>query len=191
MTKFMVLLMLVAVLFSCNHKKSAGGAGDAAFQKLSDDYIKGYLDWRPANGVALGYHQYDGKVTDLSKASLDKELIRLKDFDQKLAATDTASLSAKMFYDYRILRSAIKLEIFGFEDFGEYTNNPMTYAGALDISIYIKRDFAPIEDRVKSIIAIEKTAPQVFATAKANLKDTLAKPYIETAIQIARARLIF
>ena len=191
MKKLIFLLMPAAVLFSCNHKKSNGSTGDAAFQKLSDDYINGYLDWRPANGVALGYHQYDGKVTDLSKASLDKELNRLKDFDQKIAATDTASLSPKMFYDYRILRSAIKLEIFGFEDVGAYTNNPMAYAGAVDISIYVKRDFAPIEDRVKSIIAIEKTAPQVFAAAKANLKDTLAKPFIETAIQIARGSADF
>ena len=109
---------------------------------------------------------FDGKVTDLSKESLGKELGRLKDFDQKLNATDTASLSPQAFYDFRILQSAIKDEIFNFEDMGSFNKNPMTYAGAIDVSIYIKRDFAPLEDRIKSIIAIEKNAPQVFAAAK-------------------------
>ena len=193
MKKLIFLLLPIAVLVACNKNKpgQSAGSGDDAFQKLSDDYLTGYLAWRPANGVALGYHQYDGKVTDLTKESLGKELGRLKDFDQKLGATDTASLSAKVFYDFRILRSAIKNEIFSFEDMGAYDKNPMTYAGAVDVSIYIKRDFAPIEDRLKSIIAIEKNASNVFAAAKANLKDTLAKPYVETAIQIAHGTTDF
>ena len=32
-----------------------------------------------------------------------------------------------------------------------YSQNPMTYASVLDVNIYIKRDFAPLEDRVRSI----------------------------------------
>jgi uncharacterized protein (DUF885 family) len=193
MKKLISLLIPVAVLFSCDQNKPAQSSisGDAAFQKLADDYLSGYLAWRPANGVALGYHQYDGKVTDLSKESLGKELGRLKDFDQKLASADTASLSPKMFYDFRILRSAIKNDIFSFEDMGTYNKNPMTYAGAVDVSIYIKRNFAPIEDRIKSIIVIEKNAPNVFAAAKANLKDTLPEPYVELAVQIAHGSTDF
>ena len=193
MKKLAFLFLPLSLLLSCDRPKNIDTkvSGDAAFQKLSDNYISGYLNWRPANGVALGYHQYDGKVTDMSKESLGKELGRLKDFDQKLAATDTASLSPKMFYDYRILRSAVKNEIFNFEDMGTYDKNPMTYAGAVDVSIYIKRDFAPLEDRVKSIIAIEKNAPLVIAAAKTNLKDSLAKPYIETAIEIAHGSVDF
>ncbi len=193
MKKIIALLIPVALLFGCDQNKpvTATVSGDAAFQKLSDDYLTGYLAWRPENGVALGYHQYDGKVTDMGKESLGKELGRLKDFDQKLAAEDTASLSPKMFYDYRILRSAIKDEIFTFEDMGTYDRNPMTYAGAVDVSIYVKRNFAPIEDRIKSIIAIEKNAPNIFAAAKANLKDSLPKPYIETAIEVAHGTTDF
>jgi len=194
MKKQFLLIISLAVLFSCEQKTKQAAvpvSGDASFEKLSENYLKGYLAWRPANGVALGYHQYDGKVTDLGKKSIGRELGRLKDFDQQLAATDTTLLSAKVFFDFRILRSAIKNEIFNFEDMGEFDRNPMTYAGALDVSIYIKRNFAPLEERVKSIIAIEKNAPNVFTAAKANLKDTLAKPYVETAIEIAHGTVDF
>jgi uncharacterized protein (DUF885 family) len=193
MKKFSFLMVASLLFVGCDEHKSAQSSvsGDAAFEKLADDYLTGYLAWRPENGVALGYHQYDGKVTDLSKESLGKELGRLKDYDQKLTATDTAALSTKEFYDFRILQSAIKNEIFTFEDMGTYDRNPMTYAGAVDVSIYIKRDFAPLEDRVKSIIAIEKNAPNVFAAAKANLKDTLPLPYVQTAIEIAKGSADF
>jgi len=194
MKKSILLIIPLAVLFSCEQKNKQAAvpvSGDAAFEKLSENYLTGFLAWRPANGVALGYHQYDGKVTDLGKESIGKELGRLKDFDQQLSATDTTLLSAKDFYDFRILRSAIKNEIFNFEDMGEFDRNPMTYAGAVDVSIYIKRNFAPLEERLKSIIAIEKNAANVFIAAKANLKDTLAKPYVETAIEIARGTADF
>ena len=193
MKKLAYLIIPFCILISCKPKPAGESAlsGDAAFQKLADNYLDGYLAWRPANGVALGYHQYDGKVTDISKASIDKELARLKDFDTQLSGADTASFSPKVFYDYRILRSAIKGEIWTFDDLGSFTKNPMTYAGIVDVSIYIKRNFAPIEERVKSIIAIEKMAPKLLADAKLNLNDTLARPYVETAIQIAQGSAAF
>src|SRR2546427_11235203 len=60
--------------------------GYAAFTQLADEYIAGFLAWRPQTGTSLGFHEYDGKLTDYSQASLDAELQRLKSFDQKLAS---------------------------------------------------------------------------------------------------------
>ncbi len=189
MKKILLPVCAIIVLFSCN--KPGASNVDANFNQLSEDYLKGYLDWRPANGTGLGFHQYDGKVTDLSKASIAAELIRLKDFDQKFAALDTAAMSAQIFMDYRLLQSSIKNEISGFEDTQPLFKNPMSYAGAIDVSIYVKRNFAPIENRLRSIIAIEKKAPELFADAKANLQDTLAIPHTQIAIQIARGTADF
>ncbi len=189
MKKTFLPLLAALILFSCN--KPGAGSTDPEFNKLSEDYLKGYLDWRPANGTGLGYHQYDGKVTDLSKASIAAELARLKDYDQKFAALDTGAMSSQAFMDYRILRSSIKNEISGFEDTQPLFKNPMSYAGVIDVSIYVKRNFAPIENRLRSIIAIEKMAPELFAAAKANLQDTLAIPHTQIAIQIARGTADF
>ena len=61
----------------------------------------------------------------------------------------------------------------------------MTYAGVLDVNIYIKRNFAPLEDRVRSIIAILNQAPQIISAAKANLAESLPRPQVETAIEEA------
>jgi uncharacterized protein (DUF885 family) len=164
---------------------------DSSFDSVANSYLKGYLGWRPQNAVALGFHEYDGQIADYSKASLDKELQRLKAFDQKLNAIDTAALSAKMFYDYRILRMAIKNEITNFDPLDEYSKNPMIYAGLVDVNLYLKRSYAPLEKRLLSIIAIEKQYPSLFTTAKTNLADSLAKPYIETTIDINNGNISF
>ena len=188
MKKFIFLfVILTIVLVSCrdNKKTTSIANGDLKFQQLSEDYISGYLAWRPELSVYLGFHEYDGKTSDFSKGSIENELGRLKKYNQMLHEIDSNSFSPKMYYDFRILQQGIKNEIFNFEEIEPYSKNPMTYAGAMDISIYIKRNFAPLEERLKSIIAIENKAPSFFSVAKSNLADSLAKPFIETAIQIA------
>jgi uncharacterized protein (DUF885 family) len=174
-----------------SESSSARMGGDKEFHRLADDFIAGYLAWRPQTGTALGFHEYDGKVTDFSRRSLDLELARLHKFDDQLTRLSTNSLSAKAFYDYRILRNAIKREIFAFEEMGIYERNPMTYAGVLDVNIYIKRDFAPLAERVKSLTAVLEQAPEIFAAARANLAESLPRPQIETAIEQANGAVDF
>ena len=192
MKKINLLFITLTILtfISCN-QAGKSGAGDAAFEKLSEEYLKGYLTWRPQTGTYLGLHEYDGKITDYSKASIDAELARLKEYDQKFAEVDSASLSKKKYYDLQMLKLAVKNEIFGIEDLHYFTQNPMAYAGAIDVNIYIKRNFAPIEQQIKSIIAIENEAPKIFAAAKANLVDSLSKPHTELAISIAKGSASF
>ena len=191
----LLLLSLSLVIAGCAsspHSDSVGATdADAAFDSLASKYLTGYLQWRPQIGTALGFHEYDGKLTDLSRPSLDAELARLKSFDQQLSASDTKLLSTRAAYDYRILRNAIRREIFGFEQMQIHSQNPMTYASTLDVNIYIKRNFAPLADRVHSIIAILNQAPQIMAAARANLADSLPRPQIETAIEQANGAADF
>ncbi len=180
-----LLLFLLAAATSPLHAAPGFSAEDTRFQQIADEYITGYLAWRPQAGTALGLHQYDGKVTDFGKASVALELDRLKSFDQRLVALPTNDLSSAAFYDYRILQAAIRREIFSFERLHAFDRNPMTYAGALDVNVYIKRNFAPLEQRLRSIVSVLKAAPGMFAAARANLAPVLPRPQVEIAIDEA------
>jgi len=185
----LILLAGCAKMASSNNPPAADA--DRQFDRIAKEYLTGYLAWRPQTGTALGFHQYDGKLTDFSRRSLDDELNRLRHFDEKLAALNSSSLSPRTFYDFRILQAAIKSDRFKFEAMQSYTKNPMTYADVIDVNIYIKRDFAPLEARVRSIIAIEKQAPRVMAAARANLAQPLPEPFVETAIEMSRGAADF
>jgi uncharacterized protein (DUF885 family) len=192
MKKIILLLFVSTFAFiSCNKNDKNSASGDADFVKLSDEFIDGYLAWRPQTGVYLGYHEYDGKITDYSKASIAAEVTRLKEYEKNLSEIDTTSLSTKTFYDWKMLGFNIKRELLNFENLEVYTRNPMTYAGAIDVNIYIKRNFAPLEQQIKSIIAIENEAPKLYEDAKANLQDSLALPHIQLAIEIAKGSASF
>ncbi len=184
---FIVLLLLQLTGCTKNQNENTmSGKSDSLFIKLSDEFIKGYLAWRPQYGTSLGLHEYDGKLTDYSLESVNGEINRLKKFEKELLAIDTLSLSPKVHYDYKILLNSIKGDIFDFEVRDGYRKNPMSYAGVIGVDIYIKRNFAPLEDRLKSIISIEKEAVKVYENARKNLNDSLPKSYVETAILMAK-----
>jgi uncharacterized protein (DUF885 family) len=164
---------------------SAAAAGDGEFTKLADEFLAGYFAWRPLAGTTAGLHEYDGRITDYSRASIAGELARLQEFERRIRALKPASLSAETRFDWQILLAGIRGELFHFEEMASYTRNPMTYAGALDLNIYAKRNFAPAADRLRSLAAIEQDAPKIFAAARANLEKSLPRPYVETAIEVS------
>ncbi len=193
MNRITALLCLLAA--GCaplsNREASRSGGGDANFTRIANEFIAGYLAWRPGAGTSLGLHQYDGKLTDYSRASIAAELARLKRYEQMLAGLDPKALSPAASFDRRLLQTAINNERFRFEEMDAFHNNPMTYADVVDVNVYIKRNFAPLEERVRSIIAIENQASNAMAAARANLGESLPRPYVETAIQNARGSADF
>ena len=164
---------------------------DAEYEAVAEEYIKSYLAARPLLGTSLGFHEYDGKISDYSRLSLDAELSRLRRFDDRLKKFDLAKLSQRQSIDLRILQAAIKNEIFQRQDMAIFERDPAVYARAGDVNVYIKRNFAPLEDRVHNIVLIESQLPNVIIAAKTNLDPVLPKPYVELAIQIARGSADF
>jgi len=141
--------------------------------------------------VALGLHQYDGKVRDYSRLAIDAEVERLKRFRDRLTKLDAGKLSKQANIDRRILLTAIAGELFQIEDMGIFDRNPVTYARALNLNIYIKRDFKPIEDRMRDIVTIEDQAANIMTAGKTNLAPVLPKPYVELGIQVANGAADF
>jgi uncharacterized protein (DUF885 family) len=159
---------------------------DAELDSVADEYIRGYLAARPLHATALGFHEYDGRVNEYTRLAIDAELFRLHRFDDRFSKFDIAKLGPRPAIDLRLLQAAVKKELFFIQDLGMYDHNPLTYARALDVGVYAKRKYAPIEDRVRSIVVVENQAPNLIIAAKINLAEVLPKPYVELAIQTAR-----
>jgi uncharacterized protein (DUF885 family) len=164
---------------------------DEEYTALAEEYIKGYLAARPLLGTALGLHEFDGKISDYSPLSLDAELSRLRRFDDRLRKFDLNKLTPRAAIDLRILQASIRKEIFQRQELSIFERDPMVYARAADVNVYIKRNFAALEDRTRSITMIEAQIPNIMIAAKTNLEPVLPKPQVELAIQIARGAADF
>jgi len=187
--KLLLFIFLLTLCFSS--AALAAQAEDAEYEAVAEEYIKTYLAAHPLEGTALGLHEYDGKITDYSRLALDAELSRLRRFDDRLAKFDPSKLSARQSIDLRILQAAVKKDLFEMQDMSIFERNPMVYARAADVNVYIKRNFAPLEDRVRSLVAIESQIPNILIAARTNLNEQLPKPFVELAIQIARGSADF
>ena len=182
-----VLLLFGFALIS----RAAEPSTDAELEKVGEEYIKGWLAAHPIAATGLGFHEYDGRINDYTRLSIDAELSRLKRFDERLKKFDLAKLGPRAAIDLRILQAAVKKDLFEMVEMGSFELNPMTYAQALDVNTFIKRNFAPLEDRARSIIQIESQAPNIIIAAKTNLAAVLPQPYVELAIEIARGSADF
>src|SRR5437879_3170683 len=184
-------LVLISLTLSLPAAGFAAQTDDTEYEAVAEEYIKTYLAAHPLEGTALGLHEYDGKISDYSRLALDAELSRLRRFDDRLAKFDPAKLNARQSIDLRILQAAVKKDLFQIQDMSVFERNPMVYAGAADVNVYIKRNFAPLEDRVRSLVAIESQIPNILIAARTNLNDVLPKPYVEVGIQIAKGSADF
>ncbi len=187
------LLFTLATASAVRHPSPAPGpsvtpalAPDAELDSVAEEFIRGYLAARPLQAVGLGFHAYDGRINDFTRLSIDAEIARLKRFDERLKKFDAAKLGPRARIDLRLLQTAVNRELFQIQDLRIFEQNPMTYARALDVNVYVKRNFAPIEDRVRSIVSVENQASNIVIAAKTNLVDVLSRPHVELAIQIAR-----
>ncbi|HEX3421422.1 MAG TPA: DUF885 domain-containing protein [Candidatus Udaeobacter sp.] len=188
--KFFTFAMILLAFLVAN-AVSAAQPQDAEYDAVAEEYVKTYLAAHPLQGTALGFHEYDGKISDYSRLALDAELSRLRRFDDRLAKFDSSKLSPRQSIDLRILQAAMKRELFEMQDMSVFERNPMVYARAGDVNVYIKRNFAPLEDRVRSLVAIESQIPNILIAARTNLEEKLPKPFVELAIQIARGSADF
>jgi uncharacterized protein (DUF885 family) len=186
-----LLFVLVLLTLCLRAAAFAAQAEDAEYEAVAEEYIKTYLAAHPLEGTALGLHEYDGKISDYSRLALDAELSRLRRFDDRLVKFDPSKLSPRQSIDLRILQAAVKKDLFEMQDMSIFERNPMVYARAADVNVYIKRNFAPLEDRVRSLIAIESQIPNILIAARTNLNEKLPKPFVELAIQIAKGSVDF
>ena len=188
MKKYLILNVAISLTFLAN---VLAQNNDADLDKFADEFIGGWLAARPLQGTALGFHEYDGKISDFSRHAIDGEIAHLKQFNERAKKFDASKLSARASIDLRILRATIDGELFRIEEMQVFERNPMTYVEVFDINIYVKRNFAPLEDRVRSLTAIENQVPNLIAAAKTNLQEKLPKPYVELAIDITKGSADF
>ncbi len=166
-------------------------AATARFREAAAQYVEAHFAARPLDAVALGWHQHDGRFIVPTQANIESESARLKKADQTFATLDSTGLPASDRLDLQVLQSVVAKERWALEVQRGWRRNPMTYAGALDVSIYLKRDFKPLRARVADMAAILTNAPAVFAAARANLDPVLPRPFVETALEVGEGTASF
>ncbi|WP_224366628.1 DUF885 domain-containing protein [Hyalangium versicolor] len=135
-----------------------------------------------------GIHSYDGELrgfTPEERAAYVAQLqAELKALPQQVDRTALPPLDQA---DYDILENHLRARILEIDTIRAWERNPNSWLSTASIAVFqlINRDFAPLDERMRSAVSRMKQIPAVFATAKATLKDT---PKLWTEIAIMQAQ---
>jgi hypothetical protein len=123
-------------------------------------------------------------VDDLSRDGQAKNIARLHRALDAFIAIDPANLSAGERDDREMLIKQHEREASGIETVRYWQKDPDVYVSSATSAVFnlVHRDFAPLADRLRSVIARERQIPILLATGKANIEHP-PLAFVEIAIR--------
>ncbi len=179
--KTLLLLGLLPLLAVSGGGPSPKGSENQRFVDLANRCLSGLRQLDPESATVLGDHRFDDRLTDRSRAGIERQLAFSRAYLDSVRGIDLAKLDPANQIDCRILRSNLESGIWQTETIRDYDWNPLAYNPGSAIYALVARDFAPLRERLANLKGRLLAVPEVVAAAKANLRKP-PRIHTETAI---------
>ena len=150
--------------------------------KVANGFTQDYFVAQPFFAARSGKHEFDGQLPDVSAHGIKREISRLHDERQQLSAVDPATLEPNERFDREYLLSVVDKDLFWLEKAHFPTTNPYWYLDNLDPDMFLSRNYAPLNVRMKAYIKYAHGIPKMVTDIQDNLKGPLPKTYVELAV---------
>jgi len=151
---------------------------------LESEIVDHVFALRPTLAAALGLHQYDGILPDLSPATTTAWAAKAKDLLRGLEEVAESRLDPARRLDRNLLRLLVEGALFDLESVRELDRNPMNFVGQPEITGYMARDYAPVAERAGAIKKVFAGVPGLLKTGRSRLERELPRPFVDLSIQI-------
>ena len=156
--------------------------GHEGLEGLSQRLIQEYWDFYPTAGSRIGRHEYDGRLPDLTPASLSRRGESVRRGLSQISAIDPSRLTNEERLRHRLLDQFLKRELFTLAEMRPWEKNPMRQVEYLNVGSYVKRDYAPLADRLRSASQVLAQIPEFLETLDAALGQPGA-PVLDMSIE--------
>ena len=160
-----------------------GNSINQEFERLTERFIGEHWDFYPTAGSRIGKHEYDGRLPDLSPAKISQREQELRNAVGQLESLDCATLGDPERMSYRMMELFLKRELFTFTELRPLENNPMRQSGFLNMSGYLLRNYAPLEDRLRSAAAALEQVPDFLKTLDRALTESLSSHIVDMSVE--------
>ena len=153
------------------------------FHELVDAYFDDYFKANPSPATSVGFHQYDHQLEDFSPAAHQRNRSKLLVYLKEFQALNSRTLSQNDRDDREIMIASIQSNLLEEDRVQMWRKNPDAYSGGVTGSIFtlVKRNFAPADERLRSVIEREKQIPRALSQAREVLRNP-PKIYTDIAI---------
>jgi len=165
-----------------SHAPKGPSLASQEWDKLTASFIQSYFDAQPFFAAQSGRHEYDGQLPDLSNHGIRREIARLHDERDQIAAVDPKTLEPRERFDREYLLAVVDKDLFWLEKTKFPFTNPGWYIDKIDPDMYLNRNYASLDVRMKAYIKYARGIPKMVNDIKANLQPPLPRTYVELGI---------
>ena len=148
------------------------------FGAIVDEVLEGYFRHNPVHATEIGYHAFDGRWPDLTDAGRDAYRSWLADASAQVDAVSPDDLTRDQAIDRRILADYLAAARFNEETLDEASWNPLSYVYLVGSGLFalIAREFAPVEERLRSAASRMRSLPDALTQARQQLRADGGRP---------------
>jgi uncharacterized protein (DUF885 family) len=176
---------------------SNGDNMNATFSQLVEDLLAQWWEDSPVGASFSGVHEYDHLLGDQTWEHELKSMTRYEDFISRLDLMKPIekNLDAEEQLDWTLLRNNLSAHVRVARGSKTTLRNA---AGYPQVSLYgafilLLRDFAPIEQRLKSAVSRMREAPRVLEEGMDNLRkgENIPRVWTEHAMEVTQSGMAF
>jgi len=150
-----------------------------SWDSFVNEFLESYFATHPDFAVRAGRHEFDGKLPDWSSEGLAGESKRLHTMKDRAWAFSEAALDERQRFERDYLVSVVDGELFWTESAEWPFRNPHFYADGIDPDVYVSREYAPLDQRLRAYTAYAKSIPTALGQIQKNLRTPLPKSYVK------------
>lgn len=160
------------------------GEADGPFSAFSAKFLADTLERSPTRATGAGEHRFDARWPDLSVEGEAKDRAFVEATRKQLAAMPREALGEQNRVDRDLIDNVLQEWLFSIDELREATWDPVSYTTLIGDGLdpLITREFAPLEERRKSLLGRLEGIPALVEAAKKRLANP-PKVFTETAIQ--------
>lgn len=176
-TLSLAILLSLAGIVGCQSQTNTSAAAVIAevqatsFAQFSNAFIDSLWELSPTWALYSGKHVNDGYLDIPNEASRAKTLAFVSAQQAALAKFDQQSLSANELIDYHLINNLLGSMAWDITTFKSWQWDPSNYNVAGGFAQIINENFAPLDDRLRSVLARMENIPAYYAAAQANINQ--------------------
>lgn len=144
-------------------------------------FVEGYFEQFPTFGASVGRHELDGRLPDWSPESLAEKTAWLR--AQREQARKFTDLDERRGLERDHLVAQLDSDLFWLVEADWPRRNPHFYSGPLDPSLYLTRNYAPPERRMRAYIDYARAVPRAAEQIRANLRSPMPRTFAQVGRQ--------
>ena len=164
----------------------------AKFYQRAEEFIDKLMEEAPVAATQFGDHRFDDRLSDCSKPALERQQREIKQALAEFEGFDPADFDLDAKIDQRLIVQIAKSMLRGFEKLRHHLRDPGAYSQECLSGIFLLliREFAPLEERLESVLGRLKATPHVLAQGIENINSEEVPPvWCEVALESAQQGL--